>query len=96
MDTWPDIDNGVICGDCLALIKINSHVTCRKYCESIGHACRNAFEASGNSCTIKSNQDCDTDFGWTSNALCYCTFGTDDTGITNLMMQPQLNYIGIK
>ena len=30
-DTWPNVDNGVICGDCFALININSYGTCRKY-----------------------------------------------------------------
>ena len=93
MDTWPDIDNGVICGDCYALININSYGTCRNYCESLGLACLNAFEESGDSCTIKSNKHCDTDFDWTSDALCQCTADTGSTGIINLKMKPRLPQI---
>ena len=72
METWPDIDNGVVCGDCYALININSYGTCRAYCESLGLQCHNAFEESDDSCTIESNHDCDTNFDWTSDALCQC------------------------
>ena len=75
METWPDIDNGVVCGDCYALININSYGTCRAYCDSIGLQCQNAYEESGDSCTIKSDHDCDTDFDWTSDALCKCKNG---------------------
>ena len=79
MDTWPDIDKGVICGDCYALIEINKYRTCRTYCESVGLECLTAFEESGDTCTIKSDHDCDTDFltdlvnGPTSDALCECS-----------------------
>ena len=86
-NTWPDIDNGVICGECYALININSYGTCRNYCESLGLVCLKAFEESGDSCTIKSNEHCDTDFNWTSDALCECSVDTDSTGITNLRME---------
>ena len=73
MSTWPDIDKGVICGDCYALIKIKSYATCRAYCESIGLECLNAFEEVEENCDIKSYHDCDTDFHFTSDALCECS-----------------------
>ena len=78
MDTWPDIDNGVICGDCYALINIYAYGTCRTYCKSIGLGCRNAFDDVGDSCNIKQyhGTSCDTDFNGptlkTSDALCEC------------------------
>ena len=78
MSTWPDIDKGVICGDCYALIKIKSYATCRTYCKSIGLECINAFEEVEENCDIKSHHNCDTDFSTepypkTSDALCECS-----------------------
>ena len=80
MDTWPDVDKDAICGDCYALIEIDNYRTCRTYCESVGLECINAFEESGDSCTIKSYHDCDTTFCsdrhcdiQTSDALCQCS-----------------------
>ena len=77
MNTWPDIYNGIICGDCYALIKITTYQTCRKYCESIGLECRYAFEEIENDCNIKSIHDCDTNFRFTSDALCQCSHRKD-------------------
>ena len=92
-DAWPDVDNGCICGYCYALININNYGTCRTYCESLGLACLHAYEdvLVGDCCSIKSNSDydCDTDFYWTSDALCECTVDTGSTGITNLRMKPR-------
>ena len=96
-DAWPDVDNGCICGYCYALININNYGTCRTYCESLGLACLNAYEdvLIGDCCKIKSNSDydCDTDFYWTSDALCECTADTGSTGITNLRMKPRFPQI---
>ena len=89
-NTWEHVYNGVICGACRALINIDRYGSCRKYCKSLGLACLNAFEESGDSCTIKSKEDCDTDFYWTSDALCECSVET--TGITrfrNLILKPE-------
>ena len=88
---WPHVYDGIVCGDCFALIDIDRYGSCQKYCESLGLACLNAFEESGDSCTIKSKEDCDTDFYWTSDALCECTEET--TGIkrlTNSIMMPHI------
>ena len=87
VNTWPDIKDGQLCGDCYALININSYGTCRTYCQSLGLQCLKAFEESGNSCTIKYEADCDTDFDWTSDALCQCTDETDNTGNINSKMK---------
>ena len=90
-ESWPDVDNGYICGYCYALININNYGTCRTYCESIGLACLNAYEdvLVGDGCKIKDYYNCDTDFYWTSDALCECTVDTGSTGITNLRMKPR-------
>ena len=80
METWPNIDNGVVCGDCYALIDISSQCTCRTYCDSLGLECKNANEESGYSCIIKSHHDFDTDFDWTSDALCQCKNGNGKNG----------------
>ena len=96
-DAWPDVDNGVICGYCYALININNYGTCRTYCESLGLACLNAYEdvLIGDGCKIKDYYNCDTDFYWTSDALCECTVDTATTGITNLRMKPRFIQIMI-
>ena len=88
LKTWPDVDNGVICGDCYALIKIKSYDTCRRYCDSLGLKCFKAFEESGDSCTIKRKEDCDTVFYWTSDALCQCTSDTVSRGNTSFIIRP--------
>ena len=72
MDTWPDIDNGVTCNDCTALINIEKYKTCRAYCGTLNLECRNAYEEKKDSCAIKDKYNCDTDFNWTSDALCQC------------------------
>ena len=85
MSTWPDIDKGLICGDCYALISISSYRNCRTYCESLGLECSSAFdEMDPDSCTIESSHNCDTDFAWTSDALCQCSIGIGRAGIINI------------
>ena len=72
MFKWKDIDNDVVCGNCYALIKINGYGTCRKYCKELGLDCSKAYEERGDSCKKKKRYSCDTDFDWTSDALCRC------------------------
>ena len=88
-EAWPDVDD-VICGYCYALIHINNYGTCRTYCESLGLACLNAFDEILDGCSIKAEYNCDTDFYWTSDALCQCTVDTGSTDITNIRMKPRL------
>ena len=76
MNTWPDIDKGLICGDCYALILISKYQNCRRYCESLDLECSSAFdEVDPDTCTIETSHNCDTDFAWTSDALCQCSIG---------------------
>ena len=87
MKSWPDFNNGVVCGDCYdryVLIRIKSYRTCRRYCETLGSKCLNAKDNSPNTCTVQSNQDCDTDLDWTEDALCQCDHHTITTGMTIL------------
>ena len=93
--TWPDVDNGVICGDCLALVNIGSYRTCHAYCESFNISCRSAFEEIGDSCTTKKERNCDTDFDWTSDALCQCKNKTGNTGITIFIIFEDMNILTI-
>ena len=76
MDSWPDIDNGVICGECFALIdNMSEYKTCDNYCSSIGLVCNYAAEETGDSCHISDTFYCDFDFDGelnTSDALCEC------------------------
>ena len=91
MHTWSNIKNGIICGDCYALIDIKTYLTCRTYCKSLGLECLNAFEAYSVNCKPYENGvdkiGCDTDFIHTRNtpdALCECKNATSDIGITVL------------
>ena len=91
MHTWPNIKNGIICGDCYALIDIKTYLTCRTYCKSLGLECLNAFEAYSVNCKPYENGvdkiDCDTDFihtRGTPDALCECKNATSAIGITIL------------
>ena len=82
MAIWPDIKKGVICDDCVALINIGNYSTCHAYCESFGIQCRSAFEEIGDSCTMKNERACDTNFNWTSDAICHCKNKTRNAGTT--------------
>ena len=85
MNTWPDVKKGVICGDCYALISISSYRNCRTYCDSLDLECSSAFdEVDPDTCNIETSHDCDTDFAWTSDALCQCSIGMSRTGIIEM------------
>lgn len=73
---WPDLDNSVVCGECKALIDgmKSKYGNCKAYCQSIGRSCVGGWEEKDNSCTVKSIQDCQHDFGgYTSDAICQCS-----------------------
>ena len=89
VDTWPNVKDEFICGDCYALVNIQTYRVCRTYCESFGFECLNAFKPSwyDDSCTIQGNHDCDMDFYGTMRpdaALCQCRNDSSTTGITIL------------
>ena len=48
------------------------HYTCENYCNSFGHTCTNAWEEVEEDCRVKSNENCQTRFDFTSDAICEC------------------------
>ena len=73
--TWPDLDHGLVCGDCKVLVDNmdTKYFTCASYCSSIGRKCTGAWEESSGSCRVKSTEDCQHNFGdYTSDAICEC------------------------
>ena len=75
---WPDLDHGLVCGDCKALInKMSSeYITCHNYCTAIGRNCSGAWEESADDCTVKSTETCEHEFTYTSDAICECGSST--------------------
>jgi len=73
---WPDKDHGTVCGDCKVLVdKFSSkYKTCQGYCKTIGMDCANAWEESGDSCTVKHNMTCSQTLN-SSDAICECKAG---------------------
>ena len=70
---WPDVDNGVTCEDCMALVLTAPYGgRCDKYCESFGHVCVMAAEESAEDCNIKFSKACTEAISGTSDMLCKC------------------------
>eukprot|EP00434_Breviolum_minutum_P041994 symbB.v1.2.037364.t1/scaffold5497.1/size26436/4 len=70
---WPDVDAGVTCGGCQALVTTGKYFNrCDKYCESFGHTCVAAAEEKDENCEIKESYDCDEEIEDTSDMLCTC------------------------
>lgn len=70
---WPDVDNGVTCDGCTALVLTTPYGgRCDRYCESFGHRCVSAAEEESESCTVKYSQACDREILSTSDMLCTC------------------------
>jgi len=73
--TWPDKDNGLVCGECKVLVDNmkDKYGTCTAYCNAVGRKCVGAWEESRDTCTVKSTEDCSHNFGaHTSDAICEC------------------------
>ena len=72
--SWPDKDHDLVCGECTVLVDhfSSSYRTCDGYCDSIGRGCVAAWEESGDTCTVKSTEDCATEIPG-SDALCQCS-----------------------
>ena len=81
VSSFVDIDNGVTCedeiGPCTVLANNmkSKYGSCKAYCRAQRLGCLRAWEEKGDSCTIKSAEDCDHNFSYTSDALCQCTNG---------------------
>merc|ERR1711874_847701 len=71
---WPDLDHGLVCGPCKALVDNmkKKYITCNNYCKTIGRICSGAWEERGDSCEVKSTQTCSHNFTYTSDAICQC------------------------
>lgn len=75
---FPDVDKGVVCGDCKVLVNhFQAYGSCRKYCESMGRTCVSAAEETADNCEEKYSMSCDENAGGlTSDALCECSADT--------------------
>ena len=73
---WPDVDGGVTCGGCRALVKAGPYGgRCDRYCASFGHRCTAAAEEVAEDCVVKESKRCDEAIPDTSDILCTCERG---------------------
>lgn len=74
--SWPDIDGGITCTDCTALVLSKPYDgRCDKYCASFGHVCVAAAEEKDESCEVLESKRCDEEIKGTSDMLCTCEYG---------------------
>jgi hypothetical protein len=72
-DQWPDVDGGITCGSCTALVLTEPYGgSCKEYCQSFGHTCAAAAEEEAENCEIKYTSSCDEVIAGTSDMLCTC------------------------
>ncbi|CAE8588553.1 unnamed protein product [Polarella glacialis] len=70
---WPQVDNGITCDSCTALVLTESYGgRCDQYCESFGHVCVAAAEEEDENCAVKYVAECDVVIAGTSDMLCTC------------------------
>ncbi|CAE6922422.1 unnamed protein product [Symbiodinium natans] len=70
---WPDVDGGITCGSCRALVKAEPYGgRCDRYCESFGHRCTAAAEERAENCEVLEEKRCDESISGTSDILCTC------------------------
>jgi len=80
-DIWPDVDGGITCGDCTALVLTEPYGgSCQTYCESFGHVCVAAAEEVSDNCEVKEAKSCEQTIVGTSDMLCSCRYDTVVTG----------------
>jgi len=89
---WPDLDHGILCGPCKALVdKMSSkYITCNNYCYTIGRSCSGAWEEHHDSCEVKYNETCTHRFTGTTDAICQC--GPKLSGIFNAVSSCSCSY----
>ena len=77
-NSWPNVDNGVVCGSCSALVNIGSYDTCNAYCAAQGMGCVNGWEENSDTCSIQFVAGCGYSFNsyGTSDAICECSVPT--------------------
>ena len=72
-NSWPDVDNGVTCGNCMALVLAEKYGgRCDQYCESFGQVCVKAAEEQEENCEVKYEVPCNQAITGTSDILCQC------------------------
>jgi hypothetical protein len=73
--TWPNKDNGRVCGDCKVLVDNMDTAydgLCDNYCAQMGAACVGAWEEVDDSCTVGFTGSCSVRIPDTSDAICEC------------------------
>jgi len=89
---WPNVDGGVTCDACTALVQTQPYDgRCDRYCESFGHVCISAAEEVADNCEVKYKADCDRPMQGTSDMLCRCHLPTAqscDTGSETPQLPP--------
>merc|ERR1719159_667963 len=73
-ELWPDLDHGLVCGDCKVLVDNFESVygTCSQYCASLGLDCVGAWEESADTCEVQEVLSCGQSVA-TSDAICECS-----------------------
>jgi len=72
--SWPDINNGNVCGDCKVLVDRFSsfYKTCDGYCNHIGRNCVGAWEENDDTCSVLEDMTCGQSIE-SSDAICECS-----------------------
>lgn len=70
---WPDLDHGLVCGECRVLVdRFDSvYFTCDGYCQAVGRQCVGAWEEVSDDCLVKHGMTCNQSLA-TSDAICEC------------------------
>mmetsp|Transcript_30345 Transcript_30345/g.56893 ORF Transcript_30345/g.56893 Transcript_30345/m.56893 type:complete len:376 (+) Transcript_30345:51-1178(+) len=70
---WPNVDRGVTCGGCRALVLTAPYGgRCDTYCASFGHTCIAAAEEKAETCEEDAPKACNEVIAGTSDMLCTC------------------------
>lgn len=70
--SWPDLDHGLVCGECKVLVNnFRDYGSCSKYCQSINMGCKNAWEEKNDTCDVLHAMSCDDSID-SSDAICEC------------------------
>jgi len=77
---WPNVDNGVTCAGCTALVLTEPYDgRCEAFCSSFGHVCVASAEEQNENCEVKYSAACDEKITGTSDMLCTCAHRMSST-----------------
>mmetsp|Transcript_11448 Transcript_11448/g.21639 ORF Transcript_11448/g.21639 Transcript_11448/m.21639 type:complete len:472 (-) Transcript_11448:254-1669(-) len=77
-EDWPDVDGGVTCGGCRALVLTAPYGgKCSMYCANFSHTCVAAAEEKDDTCDELETKGCDQAIEGTSDMLCTCHSATE-------------------